>query len=151
MPPLIESDGEDEVAANDLETQGAGPPLASDDKCIGTLPLDIPNSNGLHGKYPVMRHAYEKVHWRYVDGMRIVSLDPPCTRKAHFGASSEKLPCNPCHEVPHNKTPCKWMRKDYNTDSNTEHFKLGFLNLAKRTNAHRANKNNACAAARLER
>ena len=88
MPPPIESDGEDEVAANDLETQGTAPPPTSNDKCMGALPLGIPKANALRGKYPVMRHAYEKVHWRYVDGMGIVSLDPPCTGKARSGSGS---------------------------------------------------------------
>ena len=143
VPPPIESDGEDEVAANDPETQGTAPPPTSNDKCMGALPLGIPNANALRGKYPVMRPAYEKVHSRYVDGMGIVSLDPPYTGKVRFGDSGEKLPCNPCYEVPRNKTPCKWMREERNADSSTEHFKLGFLNLAKRANAHRADKNTA--------
>ena len=80
--------------------------------------------------------------------MGIVSLDPPCTGKARVGDSGEKLPCNPCYEVPRNKTLCKWMREERNADSSTEHFKLGFLNLAKRANAHRADKNTAITALR---
>ena len=62
VPPPIESDGEDEVAASDPETQGAAPPPTINDKCMGALPLGIPNANALRGKYPMMRHAYEKVH-----------------------------------------------------------------------------------------
>ena len=140
VPTPIESDGEDEVVTNDPETQGTAPPPTINDKCMGALPLGIPNANALRGKYPVMRHAYEKVHWRYVDGMGIVSLDPPCTRKARFSDSGEKLPCNPCYEVPRNKTLCKWMREEPNAYSSTEHFKPGFLNWAKRANAHCADK-----------
>ena len=119
VPPPIESDGEDEVAANDPETQGTAPPPTINDKCMGAPPLGTPNANALRGKYPVMRHAYEKVHSRYVDGMGIVSLDPPCTGKARFGDSGEKLPCNPCYEVPRNKALYKWMREERNTDSGT--------------------------------
>ena len=119
MPPPIESDGEDEVAANDPQTQGTAPPPTINDKCMGAPPLGIPNTNALRSKYPVMRHAYEKVHSRYVDGMGIVSLDPPCTGKACFGDFGEKLPYNPCYEVPRNKAPCKWMREERNTDSGT--------------------------------
>ena len=76
----------------------------------------------------------------YGDGMGIVSLDPPCTRKARYGEFGEKLPCTPCHEVPHNPPMCKWMREECNADSGTPHFKLGVLKLAKRANAHRADK-----------
>ena len=50
VPPQIENDGEDEVAANDLETQGSGPSLASIHKCVGALPLGIPNANALRGR-----------------------------------------------------------------------------------------------------
>ena len=110
--------------------------------------LGFPNANASRGKYPTMRHAYEKVHTRYVDGMGIVSLDPPCTGRAHFGKLGEKLPCNVCYEVPHNKTFCKWMHEKSNADSGTDHFKLGFLNLAKRANAHCADKNTAIKALR---
>ena len=107
-----------------------------DDKCVRALPLGIPIANALRGRYPVMRYAYEKVHWMYVDGMGIVSLDPPCPRKACYGESSEKLPCTPCHEVPRNPTMCKWMHKERNANSGTPHFKLGFVKLAKRACAH---------------
>ena len=85
VPPLIESDGEDEVATNHSETQGSAPPLVSDDKCIGALPPGIPNANAICSRHPTMRHAYEKIHRMYVDGMGILSLDPPCTRLAHYG------------------------------------------------------------------
>ena len=117
-------------------------------KCMGALPLGIPNANALRGKYAVMRHAYEKVHWRYVHGMGIVSLDPTCIGKARFGESGEKLSCNPCYEVPRNKTLCNWMRQERNAKSSTEHFKLRFLKLAKRANAHRADKNTTITALR---
>ena len=116
VPPPIESDGEDEVAANDPETQGTATTGTS---AWEPPPLGIPNANALRGKYPVMRHAYEKVHSRYVDGMGIVSLDPPCTGKARFGDSGEKLPCNPCYEVPRNKALCKWMREGRSADFGT--------------------------------
>ena len=81
--------------------------------------MGIPNANALRGKYPVIRHAYEKFHWSYVDGMGIVSLDPPLAGKARFGDSGEKFPCNPCYEVPRNKALCKWMREEGNADSGT--------------------------------
>ena len=38
---------------------------------------------------------------------------------------------------------CKWMREERNADSGTPHFKLGFLKLAKRADAHCANKHSA--------
>ena len=62
----------------------------------GALPLGIPNANALRGKYPIMRHAHEKVHFRYVGGMGVQSVDPPCTRVARIGDSGEQLPCVPC-------------------------------------------------------
>ena len=53
----------------------------------------MPNANALHGQYPVMRHAHEKVNWRSVDSMGTVSMNPPCTGVARVGESGEKLPC----------------------------------------------------------
>ena len=38
---------------------------------------------------------------------------------------------------------CKWMREGRNADSSTPHIKLGFPNLAKRANAHHADKHTA--------
>ena len=39
VPPQIESNGEDEVASNDPETQGTAPPPTINDKCMGAPPL----------------------------------------------------------------------------------------------------------------
>ena len=58
VPLPIESNGEDEVVANDAETKGTAPPPTINDKCMGALL----NANALRGKYPVIRHAYDKVH-----------------------------------------------------------------------------------------
>ena len=118
-------------------------PLSLVMKCKGALLLGVPNANALRGKYPIMRHAHEKVHWRYVDGMGVQSVDPPCTGAARIGDSGEQLPCVPCAAVPSHPTMCVWMRKERNADSSTPHFKLGFLNLTKRANGYRADKRNA--------
>ena len=52
-----------------------------------------PNANALRGRWPVMQHAHEKVHWMYVDGMGIVSLDPRVPERhaiVQHGASDER-------------------------------------------------------------
>ena len=92
VPPHGEIVGEDEVATRP-GADGSALALGADWKCTGALPLGVPNANALRGQYPVMRHAHEKVHWRYVDGMGTVSMNPLCTRVALFGESGEKLPC----------------------------------------------------------
>ena len=89
----------------------------------------MPNRVALRGRYPLTRHAYEKVHWIYVDGMGTKSLDPPCTRVGEVGESGEQLPCAPCAALPRHPTMCTWMREERNADSSTPHFKLGFLKL----------------------
>ena len=109
----------------------------------GSPALGVPTANALRGQYPVMWHAHKKVHWRYVDGMGTVSMDPPCTGVAQVGDSGEKFPCAPCYEVPRHPTMCKWMREERHADLGTPLFKLGFLKLAKRADAHRADKHSA--------
>ena len=64
----------------------------------------------LRSKYPIMRHAHEKVHSRYMDGMGVQSVDPPCTGAALIGDSGEQLPCVPCAAPPSHPTMCVWMR-----------------------------------------
>ena len=73
---------------------GSALALGADWNCTGALPLGVPNANALRGQYPVMRHAHEKVHWRYFNGMGTVSVNPPCTGVAPVGESGEKLPCS---------------------------------------------------------
>ena len=68
-PPLREIDGEDKVATSTPEADGSALARGADWKCIGAVPLGVPNANALRGQYPVIRHAHKKVHWRYVDGM----------------------------------------------------------------------------------
>ena len=91
-PPHGEIEGEDEVPTSP-EADGSALALGADWKCTGALPLGVPNANALRGQYPVVRHAHEKVHWRYLDGMGTVSMNPPCTGVAPVGESGEKLLC----------------------------------------------------------
>ena len=142
-PPPHDSDLENDIETSAIESQSSSLPLSLVMKCKGALPLGVPNANALRGKYPIMRHAHEKVHWRYVDGMGVQSVDPPCTGAARIGDSGEQLPCVPCAAVPSHPTMCVWMREERNADSSTPHFKLGFLNLTKRANGYRADKRNA--------
>ena len=94
----------------------------------------------LHGCYPLMCHAHEKVRWFYVDGVGCFSRDPPCTREARVDESGNPLPCIPCEALPRDSTPCKWMREERTADSGTVHWKLGFLKLAERAAGPRAEK-----------
>ena len=89
-PPAGEIGGEDEVATSP-GADGSALALGADWKCTEALPFGVPNANALRGQYPVMRYAHEKVHWRYVDGMGTVSMNPPCTKVAPVGESGEKL------------------------------------------------------------
>ena len=91
-PPLGEIEGEDGVATS-TGADGSALALGANWKCTGVLPLCVPNANALCGQYPVMRHAHKKVHWRYVDGMRTVSVNPPCSGVAPVSEPGEKLPC----------------------------------------------------------
>ena len=124
-PPPHDSDLENDIETTAIESQSSSLPLSLVMKCKGALPLGVPNANALRGKYPIMRHAHEKVHWRYVDGMGVQSVDPPCTGAARIGDSGEQLPCVPCAAVPSHPTMCVWMREERNADSSTPHFKLG--------------------------
>ena len=101
-------------------------------KCMGVLPLGVSSALVLRGCYPLMRHAHEKVHWFYVDGVGCFSRDPPCTREARVDESGNPIPCIPCEALPRDNTLCKWMREERTADSGTVHWKLGFLKLAER-------------------
>ena len=70
-------------------------------------------------------------------------IGPPCTKKACVGEFGEILRCTLCHEVPRNPTMCEWMCEECNAVSSTPHFKLGFMNLAKRAYTHHADKHSA--------
>ena len=70
-PPPHDSDLENDIETSAIESQSSSLPLSLVMKCKGALPLGVPNANALRGKYPIMRHAHEKVHWRYVDGMGV--------------------------------------------------------------------------------
>ena len=109
-------------------------------KCMGVLPLSVSSALILRGCYPLMRHAHEKVHWFYVDGVGCFSCDPPYTREAWVDESGNLLPCIPCEALPRDSTLCKWMREEHTADSGTVHWKLGFLKLAERAAGHRAEK-----------
>ena len=61
-------------------------------KCMGVLPFGVSSALVLRGCYPLMRHAHEKVHWFYVDGVGCFSRDPPCTREARVDESGNPLP-----------------------------------------------------------
>ena len=76
-PPPHDSDWEDDIETSAIESQSSSLLLSFVMKCNGALPLGVPNANALRGKYPIMRHAHEKVHCRYVDGMGVQSVDPP--------------------------------------------------------------------------
>ena len=60
-------------------------------KCMGVLPLGVPSAHVLRGCYPLMRHAHEKVHRFYVDGVGCFSRDPPCTREARFDENGKQM------------------------------------------------------------
>ena len=87
-PPLGEIEGEDEVATSP-EADSSALAVGADWKCTRALPLGVPKADALRGQYPVMQHAHEKVHWRYVDGMGTVSMDPLCIGVARDGESGE--------------------------------------------------------------
>ena len=141
-PPPHDSDREDDIETSAIESHSSSFPLSLVMKCKRAHPLGVPNANALRGKYPIICRAHEKVHWRYVDGMGVQSVDPPYTGAAHIGDSGEQMPCVPCVAVPSHPTMCVWMREERNADSSTPHFKLGFLNLTKCANGYRADKCN---------
>ena len=109
-------------------------------KCMGALPLGVPSPIALRGRYPLMRHSHEKVHWIYVDGVGCFSRDPPCKGEAQVDDNGHLMPCTPSEVLPRDHTMCKWMREERTADSNIEHWKLGFLKLSGRVAGHRAEK-----------
>ena len=76
-PPPHDSEREDDIETSAIESHSSSLPLRLVMKCKGALPLGVPNANALRGKYPIMRRAHEKVHWRYVDAMGVQSVNPP--------------------------------------------------------------------------
>ena len=125
---------------------GASEPLALSlsptvlPRCMGALPLGVPSPIALRGRYPLMRHSHEKVHWIHVDGVGCFSRDPPCKGEAQVDDNGHLMPCTPCKALPRDPTMCKWMREERTADSSTEHWKLGFLKLSERAAGHRAEK-----------
>ena len=125
---------------------GASEPLALSlspsvfPKCMGALPLGVPSPFALRGRYPLMPHSHEKVHWIYVDGVGCFSRDPPCKGEAQVDDNGHLMPCAPCEALPRDPTMCKFMHEERTADSSTKHWKLGFLKLSERAARHRAEK-----------
>ena len=94
---------------------GASEPLALSPSptvlhtCMGALPLGVPIPIALRGRYPLMRHSREKVHWIYVDRVGCFSRDPPCKAEAKVNDNGHLMPCTPCEELPRDPTMCKWI------------------------------------------
>ena len=107
---------------------------------MGALPLGVPSSIALRGRFPLMRHSHEKVHWIYVDGVGCFLRDPPCKGEAQVDDNGHLMPCTPCEALPRDPTMFKWMREERTTDSSTEHWKVGFLKLSERAPGHLAEK-----------
>ena len=97
---------------------GASEPLALSlsptvlPRCMGALPPGVPSPIALRGRYPLMRHSHEKVHWMYVDGVGCFLRDPPCKGVAQVDDNGHLMPCTPCEALPRNPTMCKWMQID---------------------------------------